>query len=412
MTLPIAETTPASAGSGAERSRLLLLDPISHAFGDHDAALARELRALGFDVTVGGNDFRNGNGIGSPGPAEGGSAPPYRGVVGDASRIRKLVNHWRSRNRILRSARSGGFDAVVLYYVLQPEIDATLLAALRGAGLPALAVAHDVIPLHRDRDRLGAWGRVWRSAGAVVALSAHAREELIARCRVPAERIHLGRLGLPPAGDGSVAARDRARRRLGIDGDGRTVLCFGQLRPNKDLTTLIRGFAAVAGANPDAKLRIVGRPWRYDVAPVRRLVGDLGVEDRVVFHLGWVRDDDVPAWFEAADLVAVSYNRIYQSDIVLKAAAHRRPVVASAVGDTPELIRDGATGWLVRPGDDAGFGRALEQALGNPREASRRAAALAEDAGGRHAWSALAAVIRDALRSLPERSRDGREGPR
>jgi glycosyltransferase involved in cell wall biosynthesis len=60
---------------------------------------------------------------------------------------------------------------------------------------------------------------------------------------------------------------------------------------------------------------------------------------------------------------------------LLEAMAAARPSVATAVGGTPEVMEDGATGWLVPPRDPEALAAALEAALSDPAEAARRGAA-------------------------------------
>jgi glycosyltransferase involved in cell wall biosynthesis len=69
-----------------------------------------------------------------------------------------------------------------------------------------------------------------------------------------------------------------------------------------------------------------------------------------------------PSRFEGLPLVCV------------EALAAGRPVVASAVNGTPELIRDGDTGLLVPPNDSAALAAALRRVLAAPEEAARLAA--------------------------------------
>src|SRR5439155_7036114 len=54
------------------------------------------------------------------------------------------------------------------------------------------------------------------------------------------------------------------------------------------------------------------------------------------------------------------------SNTILEAMASRLPVVATAVGGNPELVRDGRTGYLVPPGDPASMADRLERLLGDP----------------------------------------------
>lgn len=60
-------------------------------------------------------------------------------------------------------------------------------------------------------------------------------------------------------------------------------------------------------------------------------------------------------------------------NVILEAFAYKTPVVATAVGGVPELVKDGETGWLVPPRDPCALAQAIREALENPEEARRRA---------------------------------------
>lgn len=60
-------------------------------------------------------------------------------------------------------------------------------------------------------------------------------------------------------------------------------------------------------------------------------------------------------------------------NVILEAFAYKTPVVATAVGGVPELVKDGETGWLVPPRDPHALAQAIREALSNPEEARRRA---------------------------------------
>jgi glycosyltransferase involved in cell wall biosynthesis len=60
--------------------------------------------------------------------------------------------------------------------------------------------------------------------------------------------------------------------------------------------------------------------------------------------------------------------------VVLEAFALARPVIATRVGGTPDVVRDGDTGWLAPPEDPAGLARALLAAAADPAARAERGA--------------------------------------
>jgi glycosyltransferase involved in cell wall biosynthesis len=101
---------------------------------------------------------------------------------------------------------------------------------------------------------------------------------------------------------------------------------------------------------------------------LEREARELGVADRVRF-LG--RRDDVPALLAAADALVLPSSVEGLPLVVLEAMAAGRPVVATAVGGTPEAVVDGETGLLVRPGDVDALARAVDSLLADPERAGR-----------------------------------------
>ncbi len=74
----------------------------------------------------------------------------------------------------------------------------------------------------------------------------------------------------------------------------------------------------------------------------------LGIKDKVIF-LGW--RDDIPELLSAIDILALPSLNEAVGRIILEAGCFGVPAVASRTGGVPEIVRDGATGILVGPGN-------------------------------------------------------------
>ncbi|HET8742215.1 MAG TPA: glycosyltransferase family 4 protein, partial [Gaiella sp.] len=140
----------------------------------------------------------------------------------------------------------------------------------------------------------------------------------------------------------SLPSREEARAALGVDGV--TLATAGRLTRQKALGDALAALARVDGAG----LVVAGDgPQR---AVLERNAQELGVSDRVRF-LGALPRDEVLRVFRAADaaLLTSAWENLPHS--VLEALAVGTPVVATAVGGVPEVVRDGENGLLVAPGD-------------------------------------------------------------
>lgn len=121
---------------------------------------------------------------------------------------------------------------------------------------------------------------------------------------------------------------------------------IGRLVPDKGHRFFLQAFANMIHEYPHARALIVGGgPLGNDL---RRQVEQMGLDHQVVFC--GARDDMTNVYKEIQCLVIPSL-REGLPYVLLEALATKIPVVATAVGDIPLLIRSKETGYLVPPGD-------------------------------------------------------------
>jgi glycosyltransferase involved in cell wall biosynthesis len=85
---------------------------------------------------------------------------------------------------------------------------------------------------------------------------------------------------------------------------------------------------------------------------------------------GWIRfagyQEDVWPWLAACDVFVLSSDWEGMPNAVLEAMGAGLPVVATAVGGTPDVVVDGVTGLLVPAADPAALAAVLERLIGDP----------------------------------------------
>ncbi len=161
-------------------------------------------------------------------------------------------------------------------------------------------------------------------------------------------------------------AREEARKELGLDRAVPLVGVVGRLEPQKGHAYLLDAWPAVTRELPDARLLLVGdgglRGALEDQARAR------GVAGSVIFA-GFRAD--VPRMLDAIDVLCLPSLYEGMPLTAIEAAAMARPVVATAVDGTPEVVREGHTGRLVPPADPPALARALLDLLRDPDGARR-----------------------------------------
>jgi glycosyltransferase involved in cell wall biosynthesis len=141
------------------------------------------------------------------------------------------------------------------------------------------------------------------------------------------------------------------------------IVTVARLSPEKDIASLLRAAQRVLAAHPQAHFEIAGDgPCRDEL---KRLATELRVGGNVTFH-GEVRD--IPALLARARLFVLPSQTEGISLTLLEAQARGLPVVATAVGGTPEVVEAGVTGLLVPPRDADALARAINTVLASPAD--------------------------------------------
>jgi glycosyltransferase involved in cell wall biosynthesis len=367
--------------------RVQIVDPAAQT-PPYDRSLAAALARAGADVELVTSHFVHGD-VAAPDGYEvnesfyrrssrlpGGS--PARRVLGLAEHLPGMLRHRRA---------AAAADVVHYQWLTLPALDAHLLP--RG---PALVMTtHGFL---RGAEGGPVARRALERMDAVIALSDYGADRLRAE-GVDSDRVHV-----IPHGALDYLTRLPDERPLPnelADAEGPVILNFGLIRPYKGVDVLLRAFREV----PGAELWIVGRPLQADLAELERLAA--AAPGRVRFLTRYVDDAEVPAIFRRADIVALPYRDVEQSGVLYTALAFGKPIVASAVGGFPEVVRDHGAGRLVAPDDPAALAAALRELIAQPAERARLGAAALAAAQGPYSWNSVAKRTMDLYRRLLDR---------
>ena len=210
-------------------------------------------------------------------------------------------------------------------------------------------------------------------------------------------------------------------------GDVFNVLAVGRLVPKKGFTHLLEAFARAraalerAGPGPTLTLTVVGEgPGRVELERTARklhLAGSLRMTGAICQDA--VREEITRSHVLVAPSVVAQAPRLQRGDrdglpnVILEAAAAGRPVIGSRLAGIPEAVRDGETGFLVPPGDEARAAECIVR-LARDRELAVRMGATGRALVEREyslsrSSRALAAVLREA--AAPAAASAGEEQP-
>jgi glycosyltransferase involved in cell wall biosynthesis len=183
-----------------------------------------------------------------------------------------------------------------------------------------------------------------RGTTVLVTVSAGVKQALVDLRVAPPERIRVVPLGLELDALAGALPRGSLRREAGFSDQAPLVGIVGRLAPIKDLPNFLRAARRVLDRMPEARFSVVGDG--DERARLESLAHELGLADVIHFH-GWRRD--LAAVYGDLDVV-VNCSRNEGTPVALiEALAAGRPVVATAVGGTPDLLGEGRWGRLAPP---------------------------------------------------------------
>jgi glycosyltransferase involved in cell wall biosynthesis len=203
-----------------------------------------------------------------------------------------------------------------------------------------------LVTMYGKADRL-----VLRSFQRVVAVSDEVRQRLLS-AGIRAERIRIVRNGI------DLRAFERAFP-LASDPERKVIVgLVGRLAWEKGVDVFLSAAARLVDQFPHAMFVVAGEG--PDNERLTRMLDDLKLRGHAEL-LG--RRDDMPALYRSLDIMVSASRQEGLPMAILEGMASSLPVVATAVGEVPALVRDGVTGFVVRPDDPAALAAAIAQLL-------------------------------------------------
>ena len=205
-------------------------------------------------------------------------------------------------------------------------------------------------------------------ADRVITVSEAFAQELAAKKRVPRDRISVQHNSIRPHPGASSEEVESLRKQLAVKSDERIVLAVGRLSKEKAHFDLIKAFKLLCERNPQFSVRliIVGEgPERERLEAAAKATG---IRERIIFA-GQLRN--VQPYYAIADVLANSSHSEGSPYVLLEAMATGLPIVATAVGGVPEMLKDEESALLVPARDDRAMLDAMARILVDPSLAQK-----------------------------------------
>jgi len=286
--------------------------------------------------------------------------------------LRYLGSFYRVIRRVREQVRRAAPD---LIHANSIRAGLVMTAATVGLRVPVIWHLHDLLPHHPFSTAIR-WVALSSSRLRMIAVSqatADSFRGLVVRWfgkRLPVRVIHNA--ADTERFQPDAESRKAARHELGLEDAQPVIGIVGQLTERKGQLGLLHAFAKVTAVIPQAVLLVIGAPLftQGDQDYHRHLVQTaerLGIAEQVRF-LG--ARGDIPALMRVMDVLVVNSLAEPCGLVVLEGMASGTPVIATAVGGNPEMIRHNVSGWLVPARDEDALARGIIKLIRQPRLAS------------------------------------------
>lgn len=210
--------------------------------------------------------------------------------------------------------------------------------------------------------------RLARRTDAVIAVSDAVKADLVEFGVAPAAKIRVIPLGLDLERLTGSLPKGRLRAESGHSATAPLVGILGRLVPIKDVGTFLHAARIVVAARPEVRFAIVGDGEERQ--RLEAMAQELGLLSCLHFH-GW--KTDVEEVLGDIDLVVNCSLNEGTPVALIEALAAGRPVVATAVGGTPDVLGPNRHGLLVPPSSPQALADAILDCLQHPAAAQERA---------------------------------------
>jgi glycosyltransferase involved in cell wall biosynthesis len=217
------------------------------------------------------------------------------------------------------------------------------------SGVRLVYTAHNVLPHETSKTDRFMYALIYKSAHHIIVHSDYIKEKLVSKFNIRPEKVHV-----VPHGNFDIylpserITKTEARGKFGLGEEDKVLLFFGYIREYKGLDLLLDAFEKSKECDPTLKLMIAGMPYNENLAKTyNKRIQDISAGDRIIPAFRFIPSEEVKYFFEAADIIILPYKDIDHSGIIHLAYSFCKPVIATNVGDFPETVENGKSGFVI-----------------------------------------------------------------
>jgi glycosyltransferase involved in cell wall biosynthesis len=282
--------------------------------------------------------------------------------------------------------------------IRRTPIEIWFLKLVKGMGSKLVYTVHNVLPHDTGKEFAPLFRSVYQEMDALICHSVGAKNQLVGEFSLDPARVCVIPHG-PLPHDGKQLSSEEAKRVLGAPTDKVLVLWQGIVRPYKGLDFLLQAWRQIDATRMKACLLLAGSGSPEALQALREQVEALGLRESVVLDLRYLADDELPVYFQAADIAVYPYKEVTTSGALMTAVAYSKAIVATKLPAFQEVLSEVASAQLVAYGDVEGFATALKRLIDDRDQRARVASSVAR-LNALNSWNAIASKTRQCYSTL------------
>jgi glycosyltransferase involved in cell wall biosynthesis len=210
-----------------------------------------------------------------------------------------------------------------------------------------IITCYDLIPLVYEKSYSSNFNlKGLKKADRIITISEFSKNEIIKYVGYPQNKIDV----IYPAVNHNIYYKTGERqiiKELNIPENSKIVLYVGSEQPRQNVPNLLKAFSKIKKRISNIKLVKIGRPQFYGAREqILELIDDLDLKEDVLF-IDYVSEEDLPKWYNAADLLVYPCEYAGFGLPPLEAMACGTPVITSNTTSLPEVVGD--AGIMIDP---------------------------------------------------------------
>lgn len=282
-------------------------------------------------------------------------------------------------NKILKVLKYFEYQIKLFYFVLNNKgaavhfqffrfkLDILLLIVLRIFNVNLIHTAHDVLPHETKKIDYILNYFLYRASKKIIVHSFYIKNKLASIFNINKDKIEIVPHGnfdiyLPT----SPLSTAEAKKELNLLSEDKVLLFFGFIKEYKGLDTLLDSYLLVHQINPGIKFIIAGSVESKSLSEFyEKKINAIQSDGSLITNFSFIPSDKVSTYFRASDFVVLPYKDIDHSGIVHLAYSFEVPIIATNVGDFPEVVEEGKSGYLVEKNNPNALASTIIEAFNN-----------------------------------------------